>query len=180
MGWVMKGVRRDCGMMPRRFECDNRRDRANIAFPHTGSTASGTSRHREAFAIVRCSQFQSTVTQSLTGLGFKLTVDGSAYPQLDGVFGWPISSTRPAVDSEDEMHYTIEAEQETDGRWLAEVPELPGLLDRIVRHTGLKPEDLSRDGQPSLFVEPNLPNIAIRRKPLKPLDCVTRLTGELR
>ena len=26
------------------------------------------------------------------------------------------------------MRYTIEVEQETDGRWLAEVPELPGVL----------------------------------------------------
>jgi predicted RNase H-like HicB family nuclease len=26
------------------------------------------------------------------------------------------------------MHYTIESEQEADGRWLAEVPELPGVL----------------------------------------------------
>ncbi len=26
------------------------------------------------------------------------------------------------------MDYTIEVEQETDGRWLAEVPELPGVL----------------------------------------------------
>ncbi len=26
------------------------------------------------------------------------------------------------------MHFTIEHEQEEDGRWLAEVPELPGVL----------------------------------------------------
>lgn len=26
------------------------------------------------------------------------------------------------------MHYTIECEQEDDGRWLAEVMELPGVL----------------------------------------------------
>jgi predicted RNase H-like HicB family nuclease len=26
------------------------------------------------------------------------------------------------------MPFTIEAEQEDDGRWLAEVPELPGVL----------------------------------------------------
>jgi predicted RNase H-like HicB family nuclease len=26
------------------------------------------------------------------------------------------------------MNFTIEQEQETDGRWLAEVPELPGVL----------------------------------------------------
>lgn len=26
------------------------------------------------------------------------------------------------------MHYTIESEQEVDGRWIAEVPELPGAL----------------------------------------------------
>ena len=29
---------------------------------------------------------------------------------------------------ENEMDYTIEVEQEADGRWLAEVPELPGVL----------------------------------------------------
>jgi len=26
------------------------------------------------------------------------------------------------------MHFTIEHEQEDDGRWLAEVPELPGVM----------------------------------------------------
>lgn len=26
------------------------------------------------------------------------------------------------------MNYTIECEQEVDGRWLAEVPQLPGVL----------------------------------------------------
>jgi predicted RNase H-like HicB family nuclease len=26
------------------------------------------------------------------------------------------------------MEYTLELEQETDGRWIAEVPELPGVL----------------------------------------------------
>jgi predicted RNase H-like HicB family nuclease len=26
------------------------------------------------------------------------------------------------------MNFTLECEQETDGRWIAEVPELPGLL----------------------------------------------------
>ena len=26
------------------------------------------------------------------------------------------------------MHFTIEREREEDGRWLAEVPELPGVL----------------------------------------------------
>ncbi len=26
------------------------------------------------------------------------------------------------------MNYSLEIEQETDGRWLAEVPELPGVL----------------------------------------------------
>jgi predicted RNase H-like HicB family nuclease len=29
---------------------------------------------------------------------------------------------------EDKMNFTIEQEQESDGRWLAEVPELPGVL----------------------------------------------------
>jgi predicted RNase H-like HicB family nuclease len=32
------------------------------------------------------------------------------------------------ANSEDIMKLTIECEQETDGRWLAEVPELPGVL----------------------------------------------------
>ncbi len=26
------------------------------------------------------------------------------------------------------MNYTVESEEETDGRWIAEVPELPGVL----------------------------------------------------
>ena len=26
------------------------------------------------------------------------------------------------------MHFTLECEQEADGRWIAEVPELPGVL----------------------------------------------------
>ena len=26
------------------------------------------------------------------------------------------------------LHFTLETEQEEDGRWLAEVPELPGVL----------------------------------------------------
>lgn len=26
------------------------------------------------------------------------------------------------------MHFTVESEREDDGRWLAEVPELPGVL----------------------------------------------------
>ena len=26
------------------------------------------------------------------------------------------------------MHFTIQSEQEEDGRWIAEVPELPGVL----------------------------------------------------
>ncbi len=26
------------------------------------------------------------------------------------------------------MNYSVEVEQETDGRWIAEVPELPGVL----------------------------------------------------
>lgn len=26
------------------------------------------------------------------------------------------------------MHLTVEIEQETDGRWLGEIPELPGVL----------------------------------------------------
>ena len=57
---------------------------------------------------------------------------------------------------------TIETEREEDGRWIAEVPDLPGVLvysatqamaiarakamalrvARISKHTGLSPEDL--------------------------------------
>ena len=33
-----------------------------------------------------------------------------------------------AINNGDVMNYTIEYEQETDGRWIAEVPELPGVL----------------------------------------------------
>ena len=62
------------------------------------------------------------------------------------------------------MNFSIEYEQEEDGRWLAEVMELPGVLvygktsqeaiakaealalrvraDRIAKVTGLSPEDL--------------------------------------
>lgn len=47
------------------------------------------------------------------------------------------------------MTLTIEIEQDSDGRWLAEVPSLPGvmtvgprMLARVARHTGLRPEDL--------------------------------------
>ena len=35
---------------------------------------------------------------------------------------------RIAVTVEVPMHFTIEHEREEDGRWLAEVPELPGVL----------------------------------------------------
>ena len=30
--------------------------------------------------------------------------------------------------SEEDMNFTLECEQEVDGRWIAEVPELPGVL----------------------------------------------------
>ncbi len=62
------------------------------------------------------------------------------------------------------MTLTVDIEQETDGRWIAEIPELPGVLayghtaqdaqakaqalalrviaDRLAKHTGLRPEDL--------------------------------------
>lgn len=54
------------------------------------------------------------------------------------------------------MQLRIETEQEIDGRWIAELPDLPGALaygntreNAIAkvqalasRHTGLKPEDL--------------------------------------
>ena len=47
----------------------------------------------------------------------------------------------------------IEIEREQDGRWIAEVPALPGvlvysdeigprMLARTAKHTGLRPEDL--------------------------------------
>jgi predicted RNase H-like HicB family nuclease len=34
----------------------------------------------------------------------------------------------PSVDDSSSMHLSIETEREEDGRWLAEVPELPGVL----------------------------------------------------
>ncbi len=62
------------------------------------------------------------------------------------------------------MEFKVETEQEQDGRWIAEIIELPGAMkygesreeaiaqvealalrimaDRIAKHTGLKPEDL--------------------------------------
>jgi hypothetical protein len=36
----------------------------------------------------------------------------------------------------------IETEREEDGRRIAEVPALPGVMTRIARRTGLRPEDL--------------------------------------
>lgn len=39
---------------------------------------------------------------------------------------WIYSST--LIELEVKMNFTIEQEQESDGRWLAEVPELPGVL----------------------------------------------------
>jgi predicted RNase H-like HicB family nuclease len=35
--------------------------------------------------------------------------------------------SRPG-DEVSPMHYTIEIEREDDGRWIAEVPELPGVM----------------------------------------------------
>lgn len=32
------------------------------------------------------------------------------------------------ISSELDMNFTLECEQELDGRWIAEVPELPGVL----------------------------------------------------
>ena len=32
------------------------------------------------------------------------------------------------------MHLSIHTERETDGRWLAEVPELPGVLAERLEH----------------------------------------------
>jgi predicted RNase H-like HicB family nuclease len=52
------------------------------------------------------------------------------------------------------MKLTIETERETDGRWIAEVMEIPGVIvygstideaiakARIAKRTGLRPEDL--------------------------------------
>lgn len=56
------------------------------------------------------------------------------------------------------MNFSIEFEQEDDGRWIAEIPSLPGVmaygeikeeakskvevLARIAKHTGLKTSDL--------------------------------------
>jgi predicted RNase H-like HicB family nuclease len=33
-----------------------------------------------------------------------------------------------SIEPEDKMNFTIEQEQEADGRWLAEVLQLPGIL----------------------------------------------------
>jgi predicted RNase H-like HicB family nuclease len=33
-----------------------------------------------------------------------------------------------SINEEANMHFTLECEQEDDGRWLAEVPQLPGVL----------------------------------------------------
>jgi predicted RNase H-like HicB family nuclease len=33
-----------------------------------------------------------------------------------------------SVERSMSMNFTVETEQETDGRWIAEVPELPGVL----------------------------------------------------
>jgi predicted RNase H-like HicB family nuclease len=33
-----------------------------------------------------------------------------------------------AIEKQDEMKFTVEYEQEEDGRWLAEVKEIPGVL----------------------------------------------------
>ena len=55
------------------------------------------------------------------------------------------------------MNFIIELEQETDGRWIAEIHNLPGvmvfafhekdeigpkMLAKIAKHSGLKPTDL--------------------------------------
>lgn len=32
------------------------------------------------------------------------------------------------ISTEQNMNFTLECEQEVDGRWIAEVPELPGVL----------------------------------------------------
>jgi hypothetical protein len=37
------------------------------------------------------------------------------------------------------MDFDIEFEQEEDGRWIAEIPKM---LARIAKHTGLMPDDL--------------------------------------
>lgn len=43
--------------------------------------------------------------------------------------GWLVSSRRRIASIvEVAMHFTIEHEREEDGRWLSEVPELPGVL----------------------------------------------------
>jgi predicted RNase H-like HicB family nuclease len=44
------------------------------------------------------------------------------------VEGQSRSRRRIAATIEVSMHFTIEHEREEDGRWLAEVPELPGVL----------------------------------------------------
>ena len=34
------------------------------------------------------------------------------------------------------MHFLIEAEQETDGRWIAEIPQIPGAMALLYRSDG--------------------------------------------
>ena len=43
----------------------------------------------------------------------------------DGTAGYPLVSLE---ESGRTMDFTVEIERETDGRWIAEVPELPGVL----------------------------------------------------
>jgi predicted RNase H-like HicB family nuclease len=41
---------------------------------------------------------------------------------------YSLNSGYSASTTEVEMNFTLECEQEIDGRWIAEVPELPGVL----------------------------------------------------
>jgi predicted RNase H-like HicB family nuclease len=58
--------------------------------------------------------------------------DGSKNSQLSSCKQWYNPERRRNIESKIEvvisMNFTIEVEQEDDGRWLAEVQELPGVL----------------------------------------------------
>jgi predicted RNase H-like HicB family nuclease len=59
----------------------------------------------------------------------ELCVSYRCGPPLIADVGWQIRGRgRIVITVEVPMHFTIEHEREEDGRWLAEVPELPGVL----------------------------------------------------
>jgi hypothetical protein len=58
------------------------------------------------------------------------------------------------------MNFTLECEQETDGRWIAEVPELPGLLsygDSNVKGLRVIADRLENDDSEPVSISLSLP-----------------------